>query len=202
VATRVYLLRHAETATPEVFHGAESDVDLSERGRRQALALAARLAPLAPSAVVSSAMRRAVATAMPLADACVRPLRIEPHLHERKVGILGGTSVRDPRIWPETVRRWIAGDLDYASPGAESFAQIRDRVLPVWHHLADDYRDESFVIVAHGIVCRVLILNVVAGFTHADWHRLDPTANVAVNELLEEGGIWQAVRLNANMIDE
>ena len=28
--TRVYLLRHAESAVPHVFHGAESDVGLSE----------------------------------------------------------------------------------------------------------------------------------------------------------------------------
>ena len=40
--TRVLLLRHAETATPHLFHGAESDVGLSERGRRQADAVAER----------------------------------------------------------------------------------------------------------------------------------------------------------------
>lgn len=202
MSTRVYLLRHAETATPHVFHGAESDVDLSERGRRQAQALAPVLAPLAPAAVVSSGMRRAIATATPLADACGRRLRIEADLHERKVGSLGGTSVRDPGVWPETVRRWIAGDLDFASPGAESFAQIRDRVLPVWEKLAHDYRDAFFVIVAHGVVCRVLILSLITGLTPADWHRLDPTPNVAVNELVKHGDTWQALRLNAKMIDE
>lgn len=30
--TRIWLLRHAETALPTVFHGAESDVGLSRRG--------------------------------------------------------------------------------------------------------------------------------------------------------------------------
>ena len=38
--TRVYLLRHAETAQPDVFHGYESNVDLGPRGVRQAEALA------------------------------------------------------------------------------------------------------------------------------------------------------------------
>jgi hypothetical protein len=33
--SRVLLLRHAETASPNVFHGAESDVGLSERGLRE-----------------------------------------------------------------------------------------------------------------------------------------------------------------------
>src|SRR4051812_13317991 len=58
--TRVFLLRHAESADPTVFHGAESDVGLSERGERQAHAVAAVLAAHRPTAVVSSAMRRAV----------------------------------------------------------------------------------------------------------------------------------------------
>ena len=43
--TRVLLLRHGETTDPLVFHGAESDVGLSGRGRRQAEAAAAALAP-------------------------------------------------------------------------------------------------------------------------------------------------------------
>ena len=34
MSTHVYLLRHAETAAPKVFHGFESDIDLSERGLR------------------------------------------------------------------------------------------------------------------------------------------------------------------------
>ena len=41
MTTRVFLLRHAESADPTVFHGYESDVDLSERGVRQAEAIAA-----------------------------------------------------------------------------------------------------------------------------------------------------------------
>jgi broad specificity phosphatase PhoE len=200
VSTRVYLLRHAETATPHVFHGAESDVALSERGRRQAAALAPALAPLEPAAVVSSAMRRAIDTATPLAAACGQPLRIEPDLHERKVGTLGGTSVHGGGVWPETVRRWTAGDIDFASPGAESFAQIRDRIVPIWERLTDEYADRPFVIVAHGVVCRVLILSVVEGFSVADWPRLAPTANVAVNELVGEGNRWHAVRINAHVL--
>ena len=35
MSTHVFLLRHAETAAPTVFHGYESDVDLSERDVRQ-----------------------------------------------------------------------------------------------------------------------------------------------------------------------
>src|SRR5262249_6084606 len=101
--TRVFLLRHAETANPLIFHGAESNVGLSERGRGQAEAIAPVLAAQAPDVVVSSAMRRAIETAMPIARACGLELRIEPELHERRVGALSGTPTRQrDGLWPET----------------------------------------------------------------------------------------------------
>src|SRR5262249_51225625 len=122
---RVFLLRHAETADPLVFHGAESDVGLSARGRAQAEAVAPVLAAYRPGAVVSSAMRRALDTAGPIARACGLAVQVEPDLHERRVGELSGTPTagRDG-VWPDTLRRWMAGDTGFAPPGAESFDAI------------------------------------------------------------------------------
>ena len=55
--TRILLARHAETAAPDRFHGAESDIALSDQGREQATLLGRRLAAiaLAPSAAVAFA---------------------------------------------------------------------------------------------------------------------------------------------------
>jgi broad specificity phosphatase PhoE len=197
LSTRVFLLRHAETANPNVFHGAESDVGLSERGRRQAEQIAPLFAEARPAAVVSSAMRRAVDTATPIAAACGLTLQIEPDLHERRVGALSGTATKGGEgVWPDTLRRWVAGETDYAPPGAESFDAIRDRVLPVWRRLTREYEGRTLVIVAHGIVIRVLLLSELPGFGVGDWHKLGPIRNLGVNELLRVGEAWEAVRLN------
>jgi broad specificity phosphatase PhoE len=197
LTTRVFLLRHAETADPNVFHGAESDVGLSERGRRQAERLAPALAGARPAAVISSAMRRAVDTAAPIAAACGLTLHIEPDLHERRVGALSGTSTLGKEgVWPDTLRRWVAGETGYAPPGAESFDAIRERVLPVWRRLTRDHQGRTLVLVAHGIVIRVLLLGELPGLTPGDWHRLGPIRNLALNELLWTGAAWEAVRLN------
>jgi 2,3-bisphosphoglycerate-dependent phosphoglycerate mutase len=194
--TRVVLLRHAETANPLIFHGAESNVGLSERGRRQAAAIAPLLAAHAPQVLVSSAMRRAVETATPIARACGLELRMEPELHERRVGTLSGTPTRRREgVWPDTLRRWLAGDTAYAPPGAESFDDIRRRVLPVWQRLTNEHEGQTLVIVAHGIVCRVLLLSLLPGYSIRDWHRIG-TDNVAIHELLYEGQIWRALRIN------
>ena len=145
-ASRVLLLRHAETTAPDLFHGAESDVGLSERGLSQAESIAPILAREQPAAIISSPMRRAVETATPIAQACGLPVQIEPALHERRIGSLCGepyNALHGP--WAETLRRWQAGDLAYATPGAESFLAIRDRVLPVWLRLAESFAGQTIL---------------------------------------------------------
>ena len=197
MATRVLLLRHGETADPLVFHGAESDVGLSERGRGQAEAAAAALAPFGPTQVTSSAMLRARETAGPIARACGLPLRVEAALHERRVGALSGTPTNgSDGVWPDTLRRWVEGDTGFAPPGAESFDAIRDRVCPVWERMTAGRPGETQVIVAHGVVCKVLLLTLLPGYSIADWRRLGPMLNVGVHELVLEADGWRAVRLN------
>ncbi len=195
--THVYLLRHAETSNPHVFHGAESDIGLSEKGVRQAEVIAQILAPKRPEVIVSSGMRRAKDTATPLALACSLPLQIEPELHERKVSSLSGMPYDgQDGIWPETVRRWMAGETQFAHADAESFDALRDRVVPAWNRLLREHAGKTLVVVAHGVVCKVLLLNLLPGWTVADWQKLGPIHNVAVSELLLEDGRWQGVRIN------
>jgi len=196
MSIRVLLLRHAESANPAVFHGAESDVGLSERGRRQAEAVAPVLAAYRPGRLISSAMRRARDTAAPIARACGLTVQIEPELHERRVGALAGTPTGLPDgVWPDTLKCWRAGDTGYAPEGAESFAMIRARVLPVWKRVTTTGDGQTAIIVAHGVVCRVLLLSLLPGHSVADWHRLG-THNVGINELVWEERTWRAVRLN------
>lgn len=197
MSTRVFLLRHAETANPNVFHGAESDVGLSERGLRQAEQLAPVLAKVRPAVIVSSAMRRAVDTATPITAVCGLTLHIEPDLHERRVGALSGTSTQGTEgVWPDTLRRWVAGETAYAPAGAESFDAIRARVLPVWRRLTREYEGRTLVLVAHGIVVRVLLLSELPDLGPRDWHKLGPIRNLAINELRRAGETWEAVRLD------
>jgi broad specificity phosphatase PhoE len=196
MTNRVLLLRHAETANPLVFHGAESDVGLSERGLRQALAVAPVIAADRPDWLVSSAMRRALHTAEPIAHACGLSLQVEPLLHERKVGVLSGTSNQDPE--GPNVRafeRWMAGDTGYAPEGAESYDDLRARVLPVWERLTS-CPGQTLVIVAHGMVIRTVLLGILPGLGLAGWHRLGKIPNVGITELIREAGVWQALRIS------
>lgn len=191
--TRFLLLRHAESAAPQIFHGAESDIGLSERGHQAAQILAPILATERPAAVISSAMRRAIDTATPIAQACGLPLQIQPELHERRVGALSGQPFDDSR-WPETMARWISGETSFTVDGAESFDDVRARVLPVWQRLAEHHAGKTAVIVAHGTVNKVLLLSLNAGLGPADWNRFR-SLNLGVHELIHEADRWRIVRL-------
>jgi len=197
--TRVYLIRHAETARPGVFHGFESDIDLGARGYRQAAALGPVAAALKPDMLVSSNMLRARRTAEAISRACGLPVRIEPLLHERKVGDMQGTPIQGEfGVWPETLARWVAGDTGYAPPGMESFDQIRARVLPVWERITGESPGKTIAIVAHGIVIRVILLSVVEGYNAADWPRLGRIPNASISEvtgLSESTRAWRLVRV-------
>lgn len=191
--TTVWLTRHAETATPTVFHGAESDVGLSPLGRRQALAAAGWFRDLRPTAVVSSGMLRARDTAAPIAAACGVPHEVDPDLFERRVGLLTGTAFSmNSGPWPETVARWAAGETAYTSHGAESFDALRDRVVPAFLRAVGRHPGGRVVVVAHGVVCKVLMLSLLPGWGVADWVRFGRVANLSVSELRFDGTSWAA----------
>ena len=197
MAAVVWLLRHAESADPTVFHGAESDVDLSERGRRQARIIAPALAAKKPDAVVSSAMRRARATAEPIAQACGLTLGIEPKLHERRVADLSLQRFdAQGDIWNRTLDNWTTGQTSFAHPGAESLDDLRQRILPVWNRLITTWADKKLIVVAHGIVCKVLLTSVIAGQSTATWRHLGSMRNVGVHELTSDGEVWKLNYLN------
>lgn len=198
----VLLIRHAETAAPDRFHGAESDVGLGERGRRQAEAVADVLARREPAAIYSSSMRRALETAEPIARACGRPVEVADGLQERRMGPLSGR--RRDEAWAayaEAKVRWMAGQLDFTHDGGESYAEIRRRVVPAFQALARRHPGETIVVVAHGVVIRVLLTSLLEGHSPADFERI-AIDFVAINDLRHDGARWRAEVLGARAVDE
>jgi 2,3-bisphosphoglycerate-dependent phosphoglycerate mutase len=193
--TRVFLLRHAETTDPDRFHGAESDVGLGERGREQAVAVARTLAGLHPDALYCSAMRRAVETAVTIGEACgLVPERVES-LHERRMGPLSGRSKQEGMAeFNEANTRWMAGELDYTHPGGESYADIRRRTVPAFLALADRHPGRMIVVVAHGVVIRVLLTSLLGGFGPEQFDAIG-IPNAVLNDLRQEGTHWRAETL-------
>jgi probable phosphoglycerate mutase len=51
------------------------------------------------------------------------------------------------------------------------------------------------VLVCHGVVCKVLLLSILHGKGPADWVGIGKIPNLAVSELVPDGGMWRAERL-------
>jgi 2,3-bisphosphoglycerate-dependent phosphoglycerate mutase len=194
--TRLLLARHAETAAPDRFHGAESDIGLSEHGFLQAEQLGRSLLAAGPVALYSSAMRRARETAHAVGVVCGLTPVEKASLHERRIGPLSGMSREEGwSTYDECKRRWISGDLEYSHVGGESFADIRRRVVPVFEGLANSHANETIIVVAHGVVIRVMITTMVQGFQPADFDRV-AIDFASVNDLWYDGAAWTALALN------
>jgi len=194
--TRILLARHAETAAPECFHGAESDIELSARGLEQAERLGRWLADKGATALYCSGLRRAMDTAAPIGRACALEPIVIPALHERRIGSLSGRSRQEGwGTYSDSKARWIAGDLEASHPGGESFADIRRRVCPILEQLAARHRGETIIVVAHGVVIRVALTSLVTGFSPVDFDRI-AIDFASVNDLWFDGRTWTSRALN------
>jgi molybdenum cofactor cytidylyltransferase len=168
---RVYLARHARPEGPEDrrYRG-QADLPLGAAGRERAHGLAGSLMTLTGGAcfdaVFASDLSRCLETAEIAAgaDGCTSPVRTEPGLREIDVGLW------EDLTWEEAKQRFPAehaareADLTSAPfPGGESFAGLRDRVLPAFERLlasslAAGHR--RVLVVAHKGVNRVILAHL------------------------------------------
>ncbi len=163
---RLLLLRHGETAhNAQQLALGQADVPLTDRGRRQAQAVASRLGGEPIAAVYSSPLRRAVATATPLADARKLAVQTASDLIEMAIGEMDGLTFAEVRErYPEFLRLWLSDQLaDAVMPGGESLRQVQARVWAALESIRARHAEETVAVVTHNfvilsILCQVLDL--------------------------------------------
>ena len=155
----LWLVRHGESTWNALgLAQGQSDLPrLTSRGARQAQDAAGQLRGCPIAAVYASDLRRAVATAVPLAAALGLDVTRDPRLRERAFGVLEGTrSAAMP-----TALSGVAGsrviDPDARPPYGESLRDLYWRVAG----FADDLlaaggTPDEIAVVAHGGTLRVL----------------------------------------------
>ncbi|MGW0218465.1 bifunctional RNase H/acid phosphatase [Micromonospora chokoriensis] len=192
-ATRLILVRHGETPyTEQRRYSGRGDVPLSEKGRAQVEATAARVAALAPSvaAVLSSPLSRCTATAAAIAGALGDvPVRTEDDLIECDFGQWEGRTFAEVREgWPGEMDAWLASPR-VAPPGGESFTQVAERAHRVVAGLLTAYPGETVVVVSHVSPIKLVLRDALAagdGFLHRLF--LD-AAGISVLDMWPDGGV-------------
>ena len=154
--TRLHLVRHGvvEARWTGRLYG-DLDVALSEEGRDQARAAAERLADRELDGVVSSDLARARFGAECIAAGRELEVRTLPALREISRGEWAGRPVDELRAEaPGALEGWFDEPEDARPPGGESIGDLRGRVLPALHALANEHPGGELAVVAHGWVIR------------------------------------------------
>ena len=146
----VLLVRHALTPSTGIkLPGRSRGLHLSDQGRLQANALAARLEKLPTiAAVYASPLERARETALPIARTRQLALRIEHDLSEIDIGQWTGLSIKRARRKPEweIIQRHPSG---FRFPGGESFTEMQTRTIAALQRIGARHRGETIVAVSH-----------------------------------------------------
>jgi 2,3-bisphosphoglycerate-dependent phosphoglycerate mutase len=151
----LWLVRHGES-TWNVLGLAQGQSDrarLTRLGARQARYVADQLRGRRIGAVYASDLRRATATAAPLAAALGLEARLDPRLRERSLGVLEGTASTAVPAALSGVAGDRVLDPDARPPDGESLRDMYWRVAA----FADDLpASGEAAVVAHGGTLRTL----------------------------------------------
>ena len=156
------LVRHGLTAmTGPVLAGWTPGVHLDEKGRAQAEALAARLAPVPVSAIVSSPLERCQETAEALATGRDVAVQTDDRLGECRYGDWTGQELKklakDP-LWKVVQAHPSAAEF----PGGEALRETQARaVAAVRAHDAAVGDDATWIAVSHGDVIKAIIADAL-----------------------------------------
>jgi broad specificity phosphatase PhoE len=161
---RWLLIRHGEsTGNREWRLQGQKEFPISKRGRRQAEALARRLAGMDIAAVYSSPIRRAWDTAEVIAKELGLEVQALPGVMEYDFGDLSGLTWAE--IWerePELAKRITAREGEYPDlPGEEGREAFQERLLAALWGLRDGHEDETVAVVTHAAPIAVFLLDVL-----------------------------------------
>jgi broad specificity phosphatase PhoE len=130
---------------------------LTHRGNEQARRCALLLAGNSAAAIVSSDLRRAAQTALPIGEALRLPVTHDRRLRERSLGSVEGMP--QAVVGPDQLG--VGGgrvvDADVAPSGGETVRQFYARLTACVNELLTVQPDGDLVLVCHGGVVRVVM---------------------------------------------
>ncbi len=186
---RLLLVRHGESvANRERRMQGRLDSPLTEKGARQAEAIAERVAQDAPiSAVYSSPLLRALETARTIGRRVGHDPVTLDDLMEQDIGDATGMSWEEfEHTWPAAAHALESGDRDARWPGGESRRDVAVRAARVMDLITSQQPFGTVVVVSHGGTLRWAVAHLMSGtpFAHPD-HRFD---NCAITEVVLGAG--------------
>lgn len=195
--TELYFTRHGETEynRRHIVQGRKIDSSLNATGRRQARALAERLADLSLDAIYASTLTRARETAACIAEHHPDvPLAHLNDLEEMSWGVHEGDPPSEET--DAIYARWQRGEFDYTIEQGESILDVQERGLRAVRQITRAHEGETVLVVAHGRLLRIVLASLLDGYGLERMQDIKHD-NTAINHLIcKEDGCYEATLLN------
>lgn len=163
VTTRIHLIRHGQVEghdSPR--YNGQTDVALTAFGLKQYQRMKEHLAGTRITACYTSDLSRCSIGA----DIICGQLGITPvkrsELRELNIGDWEGLTWDEITMrWPEEWKARLADMVNYRVPGGENLLDIQARVMPVIREIIEKHQGEEILVVGHGGVNRIVLLNAI-----------------------------------------
>lgn len=171
MSCRIYLVRHGETEWNALMrYQGQTDVPLSENGRRQARLLAQRLAGEEFRGFYASDLKRAYETATIISSYHGMEVEAVPELRELNFGAWEGLTAGEiKKLFADEVKRWWESPLSTRIPGGETLAEMVERSVGAIKRIVETHGEGNVVVVAHGGAIRSIVGSVLGMDLNKYW---------------------------------
>lgn len=187
--TRFVLLRHGQTElSVHRRYSGRGNPELTASGREQARRAADALTELPITAVLTSPLARAAATAQAVADRLQLPVVVEEGFIETDFGAWEGLTFSEAAQQdPQLHRQWL-GDAAIAAPGGESFDEVAHRVAAARGRVIAAHAGETVVVVSHVTPIKSMLQQALRVGPQLLFHLHLDLASVSHAEFYPDGG--------------
>lgn len=194
----LYVIRHGETDwNHERRLQGRLDVPLNGTGLAQARALARYFERRRVARVLTSPLRRAMATAAMIADVANCPLERADELSEIDHGAWQGLTIEQIRMrYPDLWAMWHVQPSHTHAPGAESLSAVLERVHRLLQRLA---RGEDICLVTHGVVSQAIVVQLMSLDPDALFTIAQANACINVFEIGDAGAAVTTLNCTAHL---
>ncbi|MGQ9806775.1 MAG: alpha-ribazole phosphatase [Chlorobiales bacterium] len=157
----LFLIRHTEVESAQGWCIGQSDVALSEKGKREIGVLVEQLKPIAPSRLISSDLARCRALAEKLSEVWSLTVQVKRAWREVDFGQWEG------KTWDEIYANdqsrydaWAKDFLTIAPPEGESFLKLHTRIKAELNAL-EKLQSETVMVITHAGAIRAAISSAI-----------------------------------------
>jgi broad specificity phosphatase PhoE len=197
MSVTLYILRHGQTelSREDTFCGSGLDPELTPAGLEMALAFATAYRTKTWSAIYSSSLRRAIATAQPLCEMLAMKMEVRPDLKEIAYGNWEGmTKASVEREYHDDYVSWLADPAWHAPTGGELAVMIARRGLRVIEEIKEEVTTGNVLVVSHKATIRIILCSLLGIDAGRFRYRLVcPVGSVSVVDFTPEGPLLHSL---------